>query len=194
VDAAASGAQRHGRAGWRKACEPSTARRRTKLTRTAKPCGPGARCWCQVGGGVASPTGSCNTVNSPTTVTRTNSSPGRARHKPLKPLRAGMPGDSGATVVTTVCYLPMHTGCGCIGHPAFPTPSLFWAEIFAQLGRIAPRDRATISKISASPYRGYRSQSWSRPETYGLTEANYKLDRLSDSIFAAALERVSLRI
>ena len=46
VDAAASGAQRHGRAGWRKACEPSTARRRTKLTRTAKPCGPGTRCWC----------------------------------------------------------------------------------------------------------------------------------------------------
>ena len=33
-----------------------------------------------------------------------------------------MPGDSGATVVTTVCTFS-HTGCGCIGHPAFPTPS-----------------------------------------------------------------------
>jgi hypothetical protein len=33
-----------------------------------------------------------------------------------------MPGDSGATVVTTVCTF-LHTGCGCIGHPAFPTPS-----------------------------------------------------------------------
>src|SRR4029077_7581230 len=30
---------------------------------------------------------------------------------------------SGATVVTTVCLLPMHTGCGCSGHPAFPAPS-----------------------------------------------------------------------
>jgi len=32
-------------------------------------------------------------------------SPGRARNKPLKPLRAGMPGESGGPVVTTlVCY------------------------------------------------------------------------------------------
>jgi len=30
-------------------------------------------------------------------------SPGRARRKPLKPLRAGMPGDPGATVVTNSC-------------------------------------------------------------------------------------------
>ena len=30
-------------------------------------------------------------------------SPGRARRKPLKPLRAGMPGYSGATVVTNSC-------------------------------------------------------------------------------------------
>ena len=43
---------------------------RTALKRTAKACGPGARCWRQVGGGVASPTGSCKTVNSPMTVTR----------------------------------------------------------------------------------------------------------------------------
>src|SRR5260370_29608716 len=62
---------------------------------------------------------------------KTNSSPGRARRKPLKPLRAGMPGDSGATVVTTLCLLPMHRGCGCIGHPAFPTPSM-GREIFAR--------------------------------------------------------------
>jgi hypothetical protein len=29
------------------------ARRRTALMRTAKPCGPGTRCWCQVGGGAS---------------------------------------------------------------------------------------------------------------------------------------------
>jgi len=32
-------------------CERFAARWRTKLLRTAKPCGPGTRCWCQVGGG-----------------------------------------------------------------------------------------------------------------------------------------------
>jgi hypothetical protein len=51
--------------------------------RTAKPCGPGTRCWCQVGGGFTNPTGFGKTIYPP----MTNSSPGRARHKPLKPLR-----------------------------------------------------------------------------------------------------------
>ena len=46
------------------------ARRRTMKSRTVKPCGPGTRCWCQVGGGFASPTGSGKTVNPPMTVTR----------------------------------------------------------------------------------------------------------------------------
>ena len=44
--------------------------RRTALKRTAKPCGPGARGWRQVGGGVASPTGRANAVNSPMTEAR----------------------------------------------------------------------------------------------------------------------------
>ena len=36
-----------------------------------------------------------------------------------------MPGDPGATVVTNACVLlPYTRGCGCNGHPAFPTPSL----------------------------------------------------------------------
>src|ERR1700738_5622487 len=54
----------------------------------------------------------------------------RARNKPLKPLRAGMPGESGATVVTTlVCFTTLCArGCGCSGHPAFPTPSVFLGE------------------------------------------------------------------
>jgi hypothetical protein len=69
VDAAASGAQRNGGAGWRKACELSTARRRPILLRTAKPCGPGTRCWCQVGGGETDLTGLAN-LNPPMTVTR----------------------------------------------------------------------------------------------------------------------------
>src|ERR1700754_2170589 len=41
-----------------------------------------------------------------------------------------MPGVSGVPVVTTVCTLLSHTGCGCHEHPAFPAPSLE--------GRVAP--------------------------------------------------------
>ena len=53
-------------------------------------------------------------------------SPGRARSKPLKPLRAGMPGESGCTCgdYARVLILFCTRGCGCGGHPAFPTPSL----------------------------------------------------------------------
>src|SRR5258708_3139881 len=36
-----------------------------------------------------------------------------------------MPGNSGVTVVTTLVCLFFYTrGCGCIGHPAFPAPSV----------------------------------------------------------------------
>ena len=57
-----------GRLPWSREREPAC--RRTALKRTAKPCGPGTRCWCQVGGGVASPTGFGKTANSPMTATR----------------------------------------------------------------------------------------------------------------------------
>jgi hypothetical protein len=53
-------------------------------------------------------------------------SPGRARRKPLKPLRAGTPGDSGCSLLL-VCIstnAKRTRGCGCHWHPAFPTPSL----------------------------------------------------------------------
>jgi hypothetical protein len=65
-----------------------TARRRPwrRRARTGKPCGPGTRCWCQVGGGEVGPTGSRSALFADDG-DKTNSSPGRARHKPLKPLR-----------------------------------------------------------------------------------------------------------
>jgi hypothetical protein len=72
-------------------------------------------------------------------------SPGRARSKPLKPLRAGMPGDPGATVVTNACaFYHCTRGCGRNGRPAFPTPSL-GRNVHAQLGRIALRERCCVS-------------------------------------------------
>jgi hypothetical protein len=72
VDAAAFGVKRDGRAGFglSRTRERSTARRRTMLPRTVKACGSGTRCWCQVGGGFAGPTGFGKTVNSPAMVTR----------------------------------------------------------------------------------------------------------------------------
>jgi hypothetical protein len=89
--------------------------------RTAKPCGPGARCWCQVGGGKVGPTGSGKTLSADDG-DKTNSSPGRARNKPLKPLRAGMPGESGGPVATTlVCYLQtLHTRLRVRRAPGIP--------------------------------------------------------------------------
>src|SRR3984893_18827673 len=64
-----------------------------------------------------------------------------------KPLPAGLSGDFRWLAVNTrvhTCY-PMRTrGCGCIGRPAFPTPSVFRAEIIANLGRAAPRDRGGV--------------------------------------------------
>jgi hypothetical protein len=74
-------------------------------------------------------------------------SPGRARNKLLTPSRAGMPGDPGATVVTNACVLLLYTrGCGCNGHPAFPTPSL-GGSIMHQLGRY-PRPGSAKSYLS----------------------------------------------
>ena len=55
------------------------------------------RRWC------CRPTGSGNAVNPAMTVTKRNSSPGRARRKPLKPSRRECR-VSGEPVVTTVCY------------------------------------------------------------------------------------------
>src|SRR6266853_2402365 len=65
-----------------------------------------------------------------------------------KTIARGMPGlfrcDRGD--YARVLYLFRTRGCGCIGHPAFPAPSVFLGERFLQnLGRIAPRDRGRAS-------------------------------------------------
>jgi hypothetical protein len=53
-------------------------------------------------------------------------SPGRSRII-CNTIAWGMPGDSGASAVNTGAHtsLPQRApGCGCIGHPAFPAPSV----------------------------------------------------------------------
>ena len=41
-----------------------------------------------------------------------------------KTIAQGMPVDPGGPVVTTRCIFLHHTRLGCIGHPAFPAPSI----------------------------------------------------------------------
>src|SRR5258708_5822367 len=50
---------------------------------------------------------------------------GESAKETVKTIAQGRPVDPAPPVVTTVCFLPMHTGHGCGGHPAFPAPSLF---------------------------------------------------------------------
>jgi len=54
--------------------------RRTAHLRTAKPCGPGTRCWCQVGGGFGKPDRARRDRQFANDGDKTNSSPGRARN------------------------------------------------------------------------------------------------------------------
>jgi hypothetical protein len=72
-------------------------------------------------------------------------SPGRARHRPLKPFVCGNAGFSGSLVVTNSCAFYLCTrGCGCARRPAFPTPSQ--GGIFlAQLGCVASREGRGVS-------------------------------------------------
>jgi hypothetical protein len=74
-------------------------------------------------------------------------SPGRARRKSLKPLRAGMPGDAGGPVVATlVCHqLFAHEAAGAAGTRHSPRPLFRGMRFCAQLGRIAPREYGRVS-------------------------------------------------
>jgi hypothetical protein len=84
--------------------------------RTAKPCGPGTRCWCQVGGGFEGPTGFSRTANSPTTVTRRIRRRGE-RGISRKTIVQGMPGCSDCTcmlVCASLCIFAHETaGAAC---------------------------------------------------------------------------------
>src|SRR5258708_3654543 len=60
-----------------------------------------------------------------------------------------------------VCFILFRTrGCGCIGHPAFPAPSVFSGQtVFAKLGRIAPREWRAAPEVA----RLARRRSTKRP-------------------------------
>src|SRR6266705_3025376 len=95
------------------------------LQRTAKSCGPDAPTLASSSRSCVGPTGLRQNLSVDDGGKQARS-PGRARRKPLKPLRAGTSGDSGVLVVTRVrsTTTKCTRGRGCNGHPAFPTPSL----------------------------------------------------------------------
>src|SRR6267378_174726 len=105
--------------GWRHA-------RRRRCLRTVKSCGPDASTLASSLAEARSAQPGLDKTYPQAMVANKPGSPGRARRKPLKPLRAGMPGDSGVLVVTRVrsTTTKCTRGRGCNGHPAFPTPSL----------------------------------------------------------------------
>src|SRR3954454_14636369 len=87
------------------------------------------------------------------TVTKQARSPGRSRRKLLKPLCAGMPGCSGEPTVTTSCaQYPFRTrDCGCIKHPAFPTPFSGKAEeILHTSDAFAPREHGAVFVVAVA--------------------------------------------
>src|SRR5258707_10684530 len=118
------------------------------MLRTAKSCGPDAPTLASSLRRHVGPTGLRQPISADDGGKRARS-PGRARNKPLKPLRAGIPGDPGGPVVNTRVLSTLRTrGCGCSGHPAFPTPSVFLGERFMHdSGAIAPRGRERVSGL-----------------------------------------------
>jgi hypothetical protein len=86
-------------------------------------------------------------------------SPRRARRKPLKPLRAGMPGDAGVLVVTRVHFYQCkaHTRPRVQRAPGIPHAlRLSRAKIRSNLGRIAARECGHVSiRASVRPAQSF---------------------------------------
>ena len=113
---------------------------RMTLLRTAKPCGPDTRCWCQVVRRRSQPDRVRSAANSPTTVTR------RIRRRgehgiSRKPIAQGMPECSDCTcmLVCVFCALFAHetAGAACTRHSLLP---LLGEKVLKNFGRIAPRE------------------------------------------------------
>src|SRR5882724_11787813 len=93
------------------------------LLRTAKSCGPDAPTLASSSRSRVGPTGLRQDISADDGGKRARS-PGRARRKPLKPLRAGTPGDSGV-LVYSCAFLPMqsaHEAAGAKGIRRSPRP------------------------------------------------------------------------
>jgi hypothetical protein len=121
MDAAAFCARGDRRAGDEPVSDQQHADER-RLLRTAKSCGPDAPTLASSLRRHVGPTGLRQPISADDGGKQARS-PGRARSKPLKPLRAGMPGDPGATVVNTrVLSTNAHEAAGATGTRHSPRP------------------------------------------------------------------------
>jgi hypothetical protein len=117
-------------------------RSKVRRLRTAKPCGPGTRCWCQADGGKACPTGSGQAFNPSATVTR------RIRRRgehgiSRQTIARGMPDCSDCTCMLVCVFRASfaHETAGAASTRHSLRPLLFGRTTLENLGRIAPRDR-----------------------------------------------------
>jgi hypothetical protein len=132
------------------------ARRTTALTRTAKPCGPDTRCWCQVARRPSRPDRVGRAVNPPTTEARRIRLRGE-RGISRQAIAQGMPECFRLYLYARVRFAtPFCTrDRGCGEHPAFPAPSL------GEGGSCKPRaHRAARTRIHVHPsLRGAKRRS-----------------------------------
>jgi hypothetical protein len=88
-------------------------------------------------------------------------SPGRARRKPLKPLRAGMPGDSGELAVNTRVHLPLpcaHEAAGALGTRHSPRPLKGGRKLKSKTrAKQAARSRSHVPRSSCPASSGASS-------------------------------------
>src|SRR3977135_1570802 len=106
------------------------------------------RRWRQVRGCCVGPTGLRQNVNPLSDGGKRARSPGRARRKPLKPLRAGTPGDSGVLVYSCAFYqCKAHTRLRGPRASGVPT-AVEGAEIYQGLGRMARRGSEIASGLA----------------------------------------------
>src|SRR6266403_4923350 len=89
-----------------------------------------------------------------------------------KTIARGMPGDfrcDRGDYARVLCFYRTR-GCGCIGHPAFPAPSIVRSgeTVFAKLGRIAPRDRGVVFGVAVIARSEATKQSTLTSRQHGL--------------------------
>ncbi len=121
---------------------------REMLLRTAKSCGPDAPTLASSSRSCVGPTGLRQNISADDGGKRARS-PGRARNKPLKPLRAGMSGDSGVLVYSCAFYqCKARTRLRVQRAPGVPH-ALFGRKINANLGCFVLRDRETAFVVGA---------------------------------------------
>jgi hypothetical protein len=72
----------------------------------------------------------------------------------VKTIAQGRPDQFGEPAVTNSCAFYFRTrGCGCIGHPAFPAPSVYRGTVFWQSSGVSRRENAELCLMDTSAPR-----------------------------------------